>query len=219
MINRLALRCALLLALAGVGLLARAASGQESAAVPVLADRTHTAATAGARAVNPGSPAPTSRAPLHVRTVAQACWLEATWRHDDCAAITRALERRAVRARLHIAQMAWRYSLNKPTTRAAYAQRLPAGLSAREIERWDALVGVVEEALARTIPDPCPHATHWGSPSAQLPDVDRAERALREGRWRLVKCRTKTANAFYAENGPRARAKALAAGVASGGGR
>jgi hypothetical protein len=142
--------------------------------------------------------------------VARTCWLESTWRLDDCAAITRVLERRAARARVPLTEMAWRYSLNKTTPRAAYAQRLPAELSATEMKRWNTLVGVVEATLARLIPDPCPGATHWGSPSRQLPDVERAARAIREDRWRVVQCRTRTANIFYAET----RKRVLRASVA-----
>jgi hypothetical protein len=199
------------------GVLAVSAHGQESAAP--AADGGYRHATAGqspARvpaADGEGAIARTEPATL----LAQACWLEATYRHDDCAAIVHVIKRRAARAGVSVAAMAVRYSaLDSGTERAAQALRLPAGLDAAELPKWHALTSVVEGALSGRVKSPCGRADHWGA--RNLPrDRDRARKAIDEGRWRLLGCTT--ANAFYAETGRRAPERVLAAGVASGGGR
>ena len=129
--------------------------------------------------------------------IAQACWLEATYRTEDCAAIAHVILKRAASARVEPAVMAYAYSLNKPTPRAAQARALPAGLPARELPRWQALVRIAQGALEGRISNPCPRARHWGSP-VLAPDVERAGRAIRQNRWVVVVCTRRTANTFYA---------------------
>lgn len=95
--------------------------------------------------------------------------------------------------------MALAYSaIDREHDRAAFARRLPAGLTERELERWSLLLAVAAGALDGRISSPCAGASHWGG-AALAPDVRRAGRAVREGRWRRVRCTAQTANAFYAE--------------------
>ena len=131
--------------------------------------------------------------------LAQVCWLESTWRHDDCAAVVYVLRTRAKRAGVSVVQMAHAYSaIDRKGTRAAFARALPAELTPRELQRWHALVEVARGALAGTVQNPCRGATHWGA--RDLPrDLKRATDAVQAGRWRVVQCATTTANAFYSE--------------------
>jgi hypothetical protein len=143
---------------------------------------------------------------------AQVCWVEAGWRLADCAAITRVLVRRAERAGWSVERMARAYSaIERDHARAAFARQLPAGLTARELERWSLLRAVAEGALDGRISSPCRGALHWGGPKL-APDVRRAGRAVREGRWKRVRCSVEVANAFYAETGKRVVSAREAAG-------
>ena len=145
--------------------------------------------------------------------LAQACYLEATWNHRDCSAITYVLLRRAKRTSRTVEQMTHAYSLNKDTPRAAYARRLPAGLGPNGLKEWSGLVAVVEGVLSSRIKDPCRgHPTHWGSPHKSLPDLERAAKAIREGRWVEARCGT-VANRFYIE---RRAPKTVSAKTAAG---
>jgi hypothetical protein len=123
------------------------------------------------------------------------------------------LKRRSARAGTSIAEMAIAYSaVDADTPRAVRARAMPGNLTARELPRWRALVATVEGVLSGRV-RAC-SATHWGSPHPSLPDHERAARAVREGRWRVVNC-GRTANRFYAERrlpGSRALDAATAAG-------
>lgn len=131
--------------------------------------------------------------------LAKVCWIEATWRHDDCAAIVYVLKKRAKRIHVSVEEMAHSYSALKTSTpRAAEARALPAGLGPRGLLEWSKLLKVAAGALTGVVPNPCPGAGHWGA--RNLPgDLERALDAIEAGSWRVVKCRSQTANAFYAE--------------------
>lgn len=145
--------------------------------------------------------------------IAQACYLEATWNHRDCSAITYVLLRRAERTGRTVEQTTLAYSLNKKTPRAAYARQLPAGLGPKGLKEWGALVAVVEGVLSGRIKDPCRgRPTHWGSPHKSLPDPERAAKAILEGRWVEARCGA-VANRFYIE---RKVPKTFSADVAAG---
>ena len=145
------------------------------------------------------SSGPNEREPRPLSIVlAQACWLEATWQSTDCAAIAYVILRRADDARMTPAAMAHAYSLDKKTPRAAKARALPEGLHARELERFAVLVDITEGVLEGRIANPCPRAFHWGSRVLST-DVACAEHAISQGRWRVVRCKKATANAFYAK--------------------
>lgn len=138
--------------------------------------------------------------------ITQACYLEAAWHPVDCAAIAHVLVKRADGTPEGVARMAFAYSLNKPTPRAARARLLPQGLHPRELPRFAALVAIATAVLEGKLPNPCPRARHWGS--RVLPnDVARAERAIRARRWTAVVCKRGTANAFYAPAHGQASAK------------
>ncbi len=134
---------------------------------------------------------------------AQICWLESSWRHDDCAAIVHVLRGRARRAGMPFWQMAIRYSaIDANTERAVFAAQLPNGdapaWNTRTNARWLRLRQLAADAFDGRVGTPCRGATHWGA--RNLPrDVRRAVDAVQAGRWRVVRCRVETANAYYAE--------------------
>lgn len=149
-----------------------------------------------ASSVGPGG------APLSL-LLAQVCWLEATWSLSDCAAIVFVLERRARRVGSPIAEMAVRYSaIDAGTERAAFARALPDGdepaWPSHLNSRWRLLREHVEHTLAGRVLNPCRGASQWGA--RNLPcDVRRAVDAVQAGRWRVVRCTRRTANAYYTE--------------------
>lgn len=134
---------------------------------------------------------------------AQVCWLEASFEHDDCTALTHVLMRRAKRSGWTFARMARTYSaIKSDTPRAQLARSLTAGplqgwTVATNLE-WERLRKHAGAVLAGKVPDVCPSATQWGA--RDLPrDVRRAVSAIEAGRWRVVRCSRPVANAFYAE--------------------
>lgn len=192
-------------------------------ALPLRPDATRRAARAARVENSGGAPgalelkrasAEARPAPSLALLVGRACWLEATWRHDDCASIAYVLKRRAARVGWSIERMTVKYSaLDSGTERARKALRLPIGFDAGEMAQWHALVAMAAGALAGTVADPTPRAMHWGA--RNLPeDTDRAAKAVREGRWRLI--RSATANAFYAERRAPRGERVLSAVVAGG---
>lgn len=193
-----ALRRALTGLLLGVfcALVARrcAVQAQESAPSPHVAAVVHDSPA--------GRPAAGGALPPEL-VAARACWLEATWRTDDCTAVLYVLMRRADRARVDLSTMAWRYTaLRASTPRAELARQLPDGdepsWSPAYNRRWAALRAHAAAVLAGRVLDPCPGATHWGG-LALATDRRRAETAVRAGRWRRVQCARPTANAFFVE--------------------
>ena len=152
----------------------------------------------------PSHGAPAVRADESPATLlAQVCWLESSFEFDDCAGIVYVLERRARRSQMPTAEMAFRYSsIRSDQPRARFARSLPNGdepsWPSALNRRWAELREHVAAALSGQVRDPCPRATHWGA--RNLPtDRARALDALTAGRWRIVKCRVQTANAFYVE--------------------
>lgn len=59
---------------------------------------------------------------------------------------------------------------------------------------WLATLDRARGVLSGTLPDPC-HARDWGARYGI--DHERAQRAIRAGRWVVARCDGKTANAFY----------------------
>lgn len=140
-------------------------------------------------------------------TAARACWLEASWSTDDCTAVLYVLMRRAQRAEVPVDVMAWRYTaLRAATPRAELARQLPDGderiWSRAENRQWSALRAHARAVLEGRVINPCPGADHWGGLAIEA-DRLRALAAVKAGRWRAVRCRRPTANAFYAERGRR----------------
>lgn len=78
--------------------------------------------------------------------------------------------------------------------------------------QWAKLRALVAEFDRGEVDDPCPTARHWGGLAIDA-DRERAERAVREGRWRRADC-GRTSNTFYAEVAQ--RRAVLAASEASG---
>lgn len=131
--------------------------------------------------------------------LAQVCYVEATWRTDDCAAIVHVLVKRAERAGVPLADMAVRYSaIDADTPRARQVRTFPAGLEPRQLAKWQRLEATAQGVLDGKVPNPCPRASHWGSPRLKS-DVRRAMSALEAGRWTRAACRAPVANAFFAD--------------------
>lgn len=135
--------------------------------------------------------------------VARACFVEASFRLADCAAIAYVLRARAMRTGWSLHRTTLAYSaLDADTPRAALARSLPAGdepsFTPAQNKRWALVRAVARAALEGRVGNPAPGARHWGSRG--LPnDVARAQRAIDAGRWRLVPAQT--VNAFYADRG------------------
>jgi hypothetical protein len=146
-----------------------------------------------------------------VMLLAQVCWLESSFAFDDCTGIVHVLQRRARRSKMSLPEMVFRYSsIRGDQPRARFARSLPDGDEPSWTDalnrRWAKLRQHVADTLGGRVPDPCPHATHWGA--RNLPaDRGRAIDALTAGRWRLVHCRVQTANAFYTERARSRRAR------------
>jgi len=127
--------------------------------------------------------------------------VEATFRSDDCAGIAYVLAERARMAGWSYERMLWAYSaLDGETQHAAEGRSLVCGavsddrFGARWNQQWAELQRVAAQALLGALPNPAPGAHHYGSPQLAN-DVQRGERAVRDGRWSVV--RTSTANIFY----------------------
>ncbi len=126
--------------------------------------------------------------------LARACWGEEGFNVAGCAAVVYVLRARARRVGVDVATMAQRYSsaLRGGSARQLLAQRLPAGdepsWPAEWNRRWARVREVAAGALAGHIANPCPRAAHFGGMTLG-PDHNRATRAVREGRWRRVRCR------------------------------
>lgn len=136
-----------------------------------------------------------------VAVLARVCWKEASFSLSDCAAIGYVLQARARRARWPFERMAWAYaSLDADHPRARRARELPDSdapdFSSYENRRWARVRQVAQATLAGELPNPCPRALHWGG-LALAADLRRATTAQLLGKWRLVRCKPSTANAFY----------------------
>jgi len=146
---------------------------------------------------------------------ARVCYLEASFRRDDCAALLNVARKRAgVRERFS-SSSSWarqngskfdrllnRYSaLAAPTARARFIRAFPWGDVLTQPNafnaRWAELRSFVSRVLSGAQRDPCPHATQWGARYGL--DKERADRAITAGLWLPARCAKSTANAFYAE--------------------
>lgn len=137
---------------------------------------------------------------------ARVCYLESTFRLDDCRAILHVARKRAARSGQQWLDALRAYSVleRSQTPRAREVRALPWGdvedKGTRWNEQWAQLRDLVVSFAAGSVPDPTPGATQWGS--RILPaDVARADRAVREGRWipARVARGVKLRNAFYVE--------------------
>lgn len=140
--------------------------------------------------------------PDTVRTLAQSCAAEATWRERDCRALMHVLKRRADRVGISIAKHARDYVSAFKTGMPSRRWVLELEETCTEPPSWPArldweehrpqcvlLFERVRAFVAGESIDPCPRAMHWGGDM----DVHRAERAG----WRQLKCGTR--NRFYSE--------------------
>ncbi len=75
--------------------------------------------------------------------------------------------------------------------------------------RWRDLRAYAALIADGDVTDPCPGADHWNARNL-APERDRAEKAIREGRRRLVRCREHTANMFTATTARAPRIRAFA---------
>ncbi len=97
---------------------------------------------------------------------AQDCYLEATFRHNDCAGILHTARKRDPR---HWLQAVVAYSapaLAANSARAAAIRAYPdgdvPGQSARFNRQWAALRVFVAQVFAGRVKDPCPNAKYFG---------------------------------------------------------
>ena len=136
-----------------------------------------------------------------VLTVAQVCFLEATYRRPDCAAmagtngVARVLAKR--RGTHWVDELRAYSALDKGSPRANRVKLAtltvgPDGVSAK----WSAHVEYVREVVAGNVPSPCRGADGWGSPYINA-DIIRAQRALASRRWAIARCAEPTANLFF----------------------
>jgi hypothetical protein len=133
--------------------------------------------------------------------LAQVCWLEATFRLTDCAAIHYAIKRRAERAGWPYEKMLTRYSaIDSGTARAQAALALPDGdvpaWTAKQNGAWRNVRDVAAGALAGDVRDPCKGSTGWGGPAIEG-DRKRIDAAVASRRAVVVQC--DTANVFMRE--------------------
>jgi len=140
--------------------------------------------------------------------LAQACWIEAGFSLPDCAAIAFVVARRAELAGVTFAEMLADYSaLDAPTPRARKARRFPdgdvRGMTPAWNEDWARLREHAAAVMWGEVEDPCDGAQHWGSRRISS-DVQRAQRALADRRWAVVRCADRTVNRFYRVRGLRA---------------
>ena len=128
--------------------------------------------------------------------VAKVCYLESSYRRPDCAAIVAVARARASRVDRPWQDVLLAYSaLSKGSERAAMASAFSREAGPRG---WLRFLRYADLVAAGSVPNPCPGARHWGSPS--LPrDVANARDAVASGRWVLAACATSTANVFYRE--------------------
>jgi hypothetical protein len=137
--------------------------------------------------------------------LARVCWLESGWSASDCAAIHYVITRRARNADVEYGVMLARYSaITSSTDRAALARHLPDAdeptWSAADNRRWATLRQLAADLTVGSVADPCVPATHWGGGRVAA-DRERLARAVRSGRWRIVRCEQPTRNTFAVEVG------------------
>jgi hypothetical protein len=144
-------------------------------------------------------------------TLARLAIGESDWHARDQAAALHVVKRRAERAGVSLEQMATAYSAvfsGKGSPRKAWVLAIEADCKqpsgwpqrlrwARYAQRCRDTFARVERFLRGELPDPCPRAEHFGSRVLRA-DVERAERAVREGRWTPARCRGETVNAYFA---------------------
>jgi hypothetical protein len=110
-------------------------------------------------------------AAAHERKIlAQVCVGEALWALRDCAAITHVLIKRwrtvPELQGMTLAEVAVAYSapMRRKSRRARWVRALPASAGKHRV-RWARVLNTVTGVLNGDVPDPCPLATHWGSPT------------------------------------------------------
>lgn len=135
---------------------------------------------------------------------ARACYVEATWSEADCAALLWVVRKRAERSGRTFVDTLLAYSALKSDSRRVREVRswtaddVP-GQSASWNRRWAKLRTLAADVLAGRVQDPCSARTvHWGGMSLRG-DHERAQRALRAGKWVLARCSQRTSNTFFEE--------------------
>ena len=124
---------------------------------------------------------------------ARVCFAEASWRYDDCSALLYVVTRRWEQAGGAWLDMLKRYAaVGNPSTErqhriALYPWGDVPGWPRAHNRRWAELRAYVVAWGAGKVPDPCPTAVHWGSPTDRAPTGTV-----------LARCSVVTANVFYA---------------------
>lgn len=127
---------------------------------------------------------------------ARTCYVEASFRSDDCVALLWVMHKRAKRAGRPWLDMLRDYSaINADTKRANEARAFPWGDVPAKPDsfnrQWGKLRDLVAEFAEGKLADPCPRAYHWGG------TMDPAR-----GRMVRARCAVTTANTFYAVTRP-----------------
>jgi hypothetical protein len=143
----------------------------------------------------------TTTARADALTLAQICYLEATWSKPDCSAIAgvgRSIEARTGKPWL---QAARRYSaLDKGSRRAREVRAFTAdgypGAGPSWLAKWHALLEYAQRIVDGHEPSPCRGARDWGGLRIAA-DRTRAAKAVANGRWQIVKCSEQTSNTFF----------------------
>jgi len=132
--------------------------------------------------------------------LSRVCFLEATWRHEDCTAIAWIARKRAARVGRPWIEVLRRYSVldRQLTERAREVATYPdadvPGKSARFNREWAALREHARRLVAGDVPDNCPEALHWGG----VTDLPREGMVLA-----VCAGQGATANRLYAVGGER----------------
>lgn len=131
--------------------------------------------------------------------VAQVCFLEATWRRTDCAAIVGVARVRAARQGIEwTAALRSHSALDGPSPRSRLVRSYTLDQGSQPSARWLEHVAFAGNVAAGRVPTPCPGASLWGSPYLQA-DIMRIQRCMSRGTCAIARCSEPTANMFLRE--------------------
>ena len=137
--------------------------------------------------------------------LARAAWLETGFSVPDGRALVGVMRVRARRAGVSLTALALDYTAlgrGYGVPRNDFGRQLPDGpvaaWSSSANARWRRLRAAVRAVVEGRAGTPCRGASHLGSLTEQ-PDVGRAERAIKAGKWRRVRCAQDVVHAYYAE--------------------
>ena len=99
---------------------------------------------------------------------AQACYVEATWSLDDCAALLHVIRKRS--SKLGFVEMLKRYSVANWTSKTVKEIKSASFVSNPDKPKpwndsWFSLLEHVRNIFSGKISDPCPRAKHWAAPT------------------------------------------------------